>query len=204
MRDQGFDAALGLVLEFEGKYAHDPRDPGGETYQGISRRYHPGWPGWAIIDGYKPDPRFPEIIDGDQKLASLIKDFYRREFWEQIDGDRLPAALALLVFDTAVNMGIAPAVKLLQKACNYLNGQPVLEPDGILGNTTLAAVTSLTRDSGHQLCGKYLRLREQRYQKLVADRPALQKFLKGWLRRLDQLRTALGRTSYGPGGDARG
>ena len=192
MNDQGFATALGLVLEFEGKYAHDPRDPGGETYQGISRRYHPGWPGWAIIDGYKPDPRFPGIIDGDQQLASLIEDFYRREFWEQIAGDRLPAALSLLVFDTAVNMGVAPAVKMLQQACNQINGQPLLNRDGILGTATLAAVTSLTPDSGHQLCGEYLRLREQRYQKLAADRPALRKFLKGWLRRLARLRTELG------------
>jgi len=192
MPDAGFAAALRLVLEFEGKYAHDPRDPGGETYQGVSRRYHPGWPGWAIIDAYKTDPRFPRIIDGDQKLAALIEDFYRREFWEKVKGDHLPAALALLVFDTAVNMGVGPAVNMLQKSCNHLQGQPVLDLDGILGPATLTAVQSLKNDAPSPLCGEYLHLREQRYQKLAADRPELQKFLKGWLRRLAHLRSALG------------
>lgn len=29
---------------------NDPRDPGGQTCWGISRRYHPTWPGWRMVD----------------------------------------------------------------------------------------------------------------------------------------------------------
>jgi lysozyme family protein len=191
MQNERFAAALEIVLAFEGGYVHDPRDPGGETYRGVSRRYHPGWPGWAVIDAYKEDSRFPGIIDADAKLPQFIQDFYRREFWDRVRGDRLPGDVALLVFDTAVNMGVGPAVKMLQKALNNLLPEPVLAVDGIPGPATLAAVASLGKDAGAGLCPEYLALREERYRRLAAARPSLQKFLKGWLRRLDRLQNGL-------------
>jgi type VI secretion system secreted protein VgrG len=38
-----FLKAFNTTMTFEGGYANDPDDAGGETYMGISRRYHPDW-----------------------------------------------------------------------------------------------------------------------------------------------------------------
>ena len=39
------------LMKWEGEtITNDPRDPGGMTAYGISRRFHPLWPGWALID----------------------------------------------------------------------------------------------------------------------------------------------------------
>ncbi|MBI5343968.1 MAG: hypothetical protein HZB83_01285, partial [Deltaproteobacteria bacterium] len=36
-----FERAIAFVLRHEGGYANDPRDPGGETNFGISKRAYP-------------------------------------------------------------------------------------------------------------------------------------------------------------------
>ena len=48
-----FTKAYALTAAYEGGYVDDPEDAGGETYRGISRRYHPSWQGWQIIDTLK-------------------------------------------------------------------------------------------------------------------------------------------------------
>ncbi len=48
-----FAEALKHTLEFEGGYANDPADRGGETFRGISRKNWPRWSGWDLIDQVK-------------------------------------------------------------------------------------------------------------------------------------------------------
>src|SRR4051812_34145455 len=80
-----FDYALTQLLKEEGGYANDPRDPGGETYKGISRVFWPNWSGWPLIDAAKTDPKFREKLAENEHLPSLINSFYRKNFW-QFDG----------------------------------------------------------------------------------------------------------------------
>lgn len=111
-----FETALAHVLKWEGgeKYTNDPRDPGGETKFGIAKRSHP-----------------------DVNIAALTHeqaaDIYRDEYWNICRCDALPAPLAFMVFDTAVNQGVAFAIKTLQRALG-------VTADGHLGPQTLVAV----------------------------------------------------------------
>lgn len=89
-----FDRALAFVLAREGGYVNDPRDPGGETKYGISRRAYPQ----LDIKG---------LTHAD---AGAI---YARDYWTPAGCDQLPAALAIAVFDTAVNSGVRYAKGLL-------------------------------------------------------------------------------------------
>ena len=41
MTASNFDAAMAEVFSHEGGYVNDPRDPGGETNMGISKRSYP-------------------------------------------------------------------------------------------------------------------------------------------------------------------
>jgi len=107
-----------MVLRHEGGYSADPRDPGGETRFGISKRAYPD----------------VDILGLTEDEAKAI---YRRDYWDKLRPDELPQELAICVFDCAVNMGRDKAVRLLQRACGVAQ-------DGVMGGNTLAAANRLS------------------------------------------------------------
>lgn len=109
-----FSECVEVILQLEGGYSNDPYDPGGETKYGISKAAY-------------PDLDIPNLTKAD---AILI---YKRDYWQRINGDNLPPALALLVFDMAVNAGPKKAAQLLQRMVGATD-------DGVIGMETLAAV----------------------------------------------------------------
>lgn len=108
-----FDQAVEFVLKAEGGYVFDPRDPGGETRFGISKRSYP-----------KEDIK--------NLTEQRAKEIYKRDFWDAAKCDQLPAALRLAVFDAAVNQGLGAAIRMLQ-ACLQVT------QDGVLGPKSIAA-----------------------------------------------------------------
>ncbi|MBP8216061.1 MAG: glycoside hydrolase family 108 protein [Thauera sp.] len=111
---ENFAACLDEVLRHEGGYVNHPSDPGGETNMGISRRSYPG-----------------EDIRG--MTRDRAGEIYRRDFWDAVQGDDLPAGLDLVAFDAAVNSGVSRGAKWLQQAVG-------VTADGVIGpKTALAA-----------------------------------------------------------------
>jgi lysozyme family protein len=108
-----FDACLAEVLAHEGGYVNHPADPGGETNFGISKRSYHG-----------------EDIRG--MTRERAGEIYRRDFWDAVKGDDLPAGLDLVAFDAAVNSGPARGAKWLQAALD-------VGMDGKIGPATIAA-----------------------------------------------------------------
>lgn len=92
-----FDTAATRLLGHEGRYVNNPRDPGGETNWGISKRSYPNL-----------DIR---NLTREQALA-----IYRRDFWDRVNGDKLHDGVAYQLFDFAVNSGIETAIRYLQRA----------------------------------------------------------------------------------------
>ncbi len=90
-----FDDAFTRLLGNEGGYVNDPRDPGGETNWGISKRSYP-------------------TVDIKNLTRTQAEDIYMHDFWEPL-GDA-PPAVKFQVFDFAVNSGIATAIRKLQAA----------------------------------------------------------------------------------------
>lgn len=127
-----FEEAFAVLMKFEGGYSNDPKDPGGETKYGISKRAYPN----------------EDIANLTEERA---KEIYKKDYWDKIKGDSLPAQLRYAVFDAAVNSGVGQAVKWLQAAV----GVP---EDGKLGSETMKAVKAR---SGYQtaiaFCGYRLR-----------------------------------------------
>lgn len=108
-----FDLAFDRTLGHEGGYVNDPRDPGGETKYGISKRAYPA-----------------------EDIAALTieraKALYHRDYWRKVRGDEMPEEVALLLFDAAVNHGVKPAIKMMQRAVG-------VTADGVIGPRTLQA-----------------------------------------------------------------
>lgn len=109
-----FERAVEVVLKHEGGYVWHPRDPGGETNFGISKRAYPH-------------------LNIKELTREQAAEIYRKDYWEKCKIETLPEPLRLMVFDTAVNMGPQRAIGLLQAVV----GATV---DGSLGPETLALV----------------------------------------------------------------
>ena len=48
--DNRFKAIDGFTRKWEGGFVNDPKDPGGMTMAGISRKTFPNWIGWKEVD----------------------------------------------------------------------------------------------------------------------------------------------------------
>jgi lysozyme family protein len=143
-----FEQAVALVLKHEGGYSNDSRDPGGETRFGISKRAYPD-------------------VDILRLTEDEAKAIYRRDYWNTLRPDEIPAPLAICVFDAAVNMGRDKAIRLLQRACGVAQ-------DGVMGGNTIAAA--------NRLVDPVVRFSAERVIAYTGIR-GFDTFGKGWLRR---------------------
>lgn len=161
-----FEPAFEKMILNEGGYSlHTVKaDRGGMTYAGISRNFHPYWPGWRLID---EDPDNPV-------LTEMVREFYRENFWNRIHGDEIKSqAIAQSVFDFAVNAGIKTAVKLAQIIVKAT-------PDGIMGPKTLEA---LNAKDEKVFVLSYALMKITRYAGICNRDRSQTKFLLGWVNR---------------------
>ena len=185
-----FNEAYEITLNHEGGYSNDPDDVGGETYKGISRKYHPSWSGWKIIDGAKTTPTFPTCIQYDSELNSMIVVFYKANYWDRFWGDHIISqAIANELFDTAVNMGVTRSVKFLQLGLNLLNrnqlNYPDIVEDGKFGRATMNALNSYSYMDDESYLLKILNiLQGMHYINYMKKSPTQEKYARGWLSRV--------------------
>lgn len=169
-----FEAAFAKLIDphHEGGYSNDPRDPGGETYLGVSRVHNPGWPGWALVDKHRADFTFPKSLGFDAALTALAGSFYKATYWGPAGCDAVPEILRFDLFDMAVNQGVHTAVKALQRAAGVTD-------DGALGPTSLAAVKAALPV---RLLFRFEAARLDRYAE--GSDAQLLNYGRGWLRRV--------------------
>ena len=155
-----FTKALAFVRRWEGGYVNHPNDPGGATNKGITQNTYNSYRASKGLS--TQDVR--GITDGE------VQDIYYTNYWIASGSNQLTSRLAMVNFDTAVNMGVGAASKLLQQARQSSNGDEM----------------SVVR--------RYLDLREAEYRAIVASKPSMGVFLNGWLNRLNSLRAEVGAT----------
>lgn len=118
------------VLAYEGKFSNHPSDPGGRTYEGITQRV---WDAWCALHGLAK--RQLTAKTGTWKDWEKNRNaIYRKQYWDAVRADELPAGVDFAVYDLAVNSGVDRAVRILQKALRINN------VDGSFGSVTMAAV----------------------------------------------------------------
>jgi lysozyme family protein len=138
---ENLDNALKWVLAHEGGYVNHPKDPGGATNMGVTQR---------VYDGYRArrglHKQSVRAITADE-----VAEIYKRQYWDAVKADDLPAGVDYAVFDYAVNSGPGRAVKDLQREV----GATV---DGVMGFRTLAAVQQQDPfDLIERLCNRRMR-----------------------------------------------
>lgn len=190
-----FNTSLNKVLDMEGLYSDHPADAGGETYRGIARRRWHKWRGWTFIDTlHKENPKLEDFLimlkRRDAYLYPLVEEFYQINFWSASGAEAIRYyPLAYELFDTAVNMGVSTAVRLLQDALNLLNKNEQLyhnlKPDGAFGLRTQGAIGMLLKyDDPSLLLKLFLILKGGRYVDIMRSNESQEVFARGWLRRV--------------------
>lgn len=149
-----FDDAFNRLIGNEGGYVDDPRDPGGETIWGITRRV-------ALAHGYTG-----AMLNMTRDQAKRI---YLSSYWNVIGPDVHPA-IKFQVFDFAVNAGVETAIRKLQQACEVAT-------DGRWGPISAAALQAMPVDV---VLMRFAAVRLQYYTSL-STWPT---FGKGWTRRI--------------------
>lgn len=108
-RDARFDRALAFVLKWEGGYSNDAADPGNWTGGAVDVGQLKGTKNGISAAAY-PDLDIPNLS------SAQVADIYYRDYWLKSGADKLPGALALIHFDTSVNMGVSRAKTLLTES----------------------------------------------------------------------------------------
>lgn len=161
-RGDVFDKGLDFILAAEGGYVNDQYDPGGETKFGISKKAYPH-------------------LDIANITLEDARTIYYRDYWLQSGAkvSDISPELAMILFDTAVNMGTGTAVKFLQRTLR-------IKEDGIIGEETRAA---LERGNLEDIIQWYMVNRILRYSELTT----WSRYRRGWLKRAMGLLRYVGR-----------
>ncbi|QIG75019.1 putative endolysin protein [Rhizobium phage RHph_I3_18] len=160
-----FERSLTKVLVSEGGYVNHPLDPGHATNRGITQR---------VYDAYRQRHGL-QPVPVRNISSSEVEAIYRSNYWELARCDMMPAGISYVVFDGAVNSGVAQSVKWLQRALG-------VAADGVVGNATLAAI---------QNYGNMDRLVDAICDRRLAFLKALKRwktFGKGWASRVAAVR----------------
>ena len=160
-----FVLAFEQMIKDEGGYVlHEvPGDTGGSTYAGIARNKNPHWDGWAAVD-----------IKDFASATPLVRDFYKREFWDKMKGDDIASdEVASSIFNFGVNAGMGMAVKMAQIVVNAT-------PDGGIGAKTIEL---LNQQNGADFRKSYALAKVARYAEICNRNREQSKFLLGWVNR---------------------
>lgn len=168
-----FNAALAHVLKMEGGYSDDPHDPGGPTNMGITLATLAAWRNLKVSAANRED-----LIAELQRLSRAETEaIYHKRYWLPAGCADLPAALAFLHFDAAVNHGVGTAIRMLQETV----GATV---DGVIGPETKGRIAAMPIA---QIIKTYAAIRRRRYRAL----PHFWRFGRGWLNRVEHTLEAL-------------
>lgn len=159
---ENFDACFDLMIKHEGGYVNHPKDPGGMTNLGVTKRV------WEEYTG-------KTATEADMRglTKEKVKPLYRKNYWDKVRGDDLPKGVDYAVFDFAVNSGPGRSARSLQRVLE-------VKQDGEIGPKTLAKVFDANpRELVQDIC-------EQR-MKFLQSLPTWDTFGKGWKRRVEEV-----------------
>src|SRR5271168_855735 len=121
-----FDEAFTIVVGEEGSLSLDRSDRG-------------NWTSGVVGVGQCNGTKFgiSAMAYPNEDIANLTLDrakfLFKRDYWDRVSGDDIPAVVALGLFDAAVNEGVGGSIKLGQAALG-------VTVDGVLGPGTKAAL----------------------------------------------------------------
>jgi len=166
------DDVLGFTLLWEGGFSDNKNDPGGKTMNGVTQKTY---------DSYRASIKQPArtvlLLTEHERT-----DIYTSMYWDPCMCSEMSYPLALVVFDCAVNCGVKQSIRFLQRALKCAD-------DGICGPNTLDLVRK--HPDQRMLSIDLIGMREQFYKDLIARKPSMKVFEKGWFNRTAALKKSI-------------
>ena len=155
---ENFDKCLKMLLAHEGGFVNHPKDPGGITNLGVTKKVYDEWTGRESTE---------------QEMRDLtpedVAPIYKKNYWDRVKGDSLPSGLDWACFDWAVNSGSGRPAKAVQRAVGAT-------ADGAIGPATLG----LIMEKDPKFIIEYVHdVRQDFYKSLKT----FETFGRGWTRR---------------------
>ena len=168
---ENFVASLKHLLNSEGGFTNDLRDPGNKLPDGRAgcTMYGVTQATWEKFIGKRVTQEQMK-----QLTPESVGPIYKVKYWDAVKGDELPAGLDYLMFDFAVNAGPGRAIKVMQEVLG-------VTADGAIGRMTLKA---LSESDPHNLIEDFSDAKEKFYRSLKT----FETFGKGWLRRVAEVK----------------
>ena len=161
-----FDEAFEKLIGHEGGFTDDRNDPGNWTGGKIGAGELRGTKYGIAANSYPTE-------DIKNLTVDRAKAIYRRDYWNKVMSDELPAAIRYAVFDAAVNSGVRQSVRWLQRAV-------AVKDDGVIGPVTMAAINAQDPQA-------LLRRMLSQRLRFMTDLTAWPNFSRGWARRIADL-----------------
>jgi len=166
MAAESWERALKQVLSHEGGYVDHPKDPGGATNLGVTKKVYEDFVGRDVS---KEEMKTLTVED--------VKELYRTNYWNLVRGNDLPVGVDYAVFDYAVNSGGGRAARHLQEVVETT-------VDGGIGPMTIAAVDAFVEEHGALELVDRLLTKRMNFLKSLSH---FETFGKGWTRRVNQV-----------------
>lgn len=166
-----FKSSLTIILEHEGGFVNHPKDPGGMTNRGITKKVYERYLG-------------REVREFEMRVLSPldVTPIYKIRYWDRVNADSLPDGLDLCVFDFGVNAGPSRSVKMLQSMIG-------IKADGSIGEDTLVKLDEYIETHGIEYTIINFQATRQEYYQSLSH---FDTFGKGWTNRnLQTLKLAL-------------
>ena len=161
MAAENYVTCLEMILHHEGGYVNHPKDPGGETNLGVTKRVY-------------------EDFGGTKDMKDLVREdvgpIYKKNYWDRMKCDDVPAGLDLCLFDFGVNAGTGRSAKYLQRMIGTV-------ADGGIGPNTLKALGNYIEEVGTEGAIKNFQSKPQEYYESLST---FETFGRGWTRRVDE------------------
>ena len=159
--ENNFQASLDFVLDQEKGFVDNPKDPGGATNLGCTKKTWEDWVG------------HPVTVDDIKNLTPEdVAPLYKKRYWDACHCSELPNGVDLCVFDMAINSGPVRAIKTLQSCLGVTT-------DGIIGPGTINAANSIPTA---QLIDEYTTSRGT----FLMGLPTYIDYGRGWMARVNR------------------
>lgn len=165
-----WNKSFNLVVQSEGGFSDDIRDPGNRLPDGRSGCTMWGCTqtNWEAYVGHK-------VTHDDMRALTKedVKPLYKAKYWDAVAGDQLPLGVDYAAFDFAINAGPKQCRILMQRALGVAD-------DGAFGPRTLGAIQAANKTD---LLHKFSAVKIEFY-KALDNFPT---YGKGWLNRVENV-----------------
>ncbi len=148
---------------------------------------------WDIGLGFLPPSTLDEFQEHAEALQQCLKEHVKKIYWQDLTCAKLPPALAIVLYDSAVHLGSEAAVRLLQQSCNVVGDAHLdifspIQEDGLMRPNLMRLAADLKEHNLDFYTARlFVRQRVRYYAQYIQKRALQETGLSIWKERCQAL-----------------